>query len=215
MKGLLLDLDGTLVDDRAAMRHALDTLVSSRPELFSHLEMVNKHAVWARISEKHWLAYEAGNLSFQDQRRYRLREFLQRALLDDEADALFAVYTKGYEESVTVLPGVLEFFERTEHLLKAIVTNGLLSQQLLKLQKSNLAHRINTVITSEECGVRKPHPRIFELAAESIGIPFTECFLIGDDYTRDIEPAQKLGIKYFHVVQDDPKRTILGALENV
>jgi putative hydrolase of the HAD superfamily len=215
MKGLLLDLDGTLVDDKAAMRHALDTLVVSRPHLFSHLDMANSYTLWDHISEKHWHAFEAGELSFQNQRRYRLREFLQRELSDDEADELFLLYTKGYEDSVTVLPGVIEFFERTEHVPKAIVTNGLRTQQLLKLQKSNLINRVKAVITSEEVGVRKPHPRMFELAAKSIGIPLTECFLIGDDLTRDIEPAQKLGMRYFHVAQGDPQRTILRALENI
>ena len=215
MKGLLLDLDGTLVDDRAAMRQALDALVLPRPDLFSQLDILNRHSVWDRISEKHWHAFEAGDLSFQDQRRFRLREFLDQALSDEEADRLFAIYTKAYEESVTVLPGVVEFFDRTEDVPKAVVTNGLRSQQVLKLQKSNLRTRVNSVITSEVCGVRKPHPRIFELAAESIGIPLTECYLIGDDFTRDIEPAQKLGMRHFHVVQGDPKKTILAALENV
>jgi len=50
------------------------------------------------------------------------------------------------------------------------------------------------VITSAACGIRKPHPRIFQLALEHFDIAPDQAMMIGDSLEADIQGANDLGI---------------------
>lgn len=49
------------------------------------------------------------------------------------------------------------------------------------------------VLTSSECGLRKPDPRIFELAYGRAGFQAGECVYVGDRYSRDVLGARLSG----------------------
>lgn len=83
---------------------------------------------------------------------------------------------------------------------------------LRKLAATGLSGHIVGVVTPDDCGCRKPAPRMFLDAARSLGVAPRECLMIGDDEARDIEPARRLGMKTFHVVPGDPERSLLKAL---
>ncbi len=50
-----------------------------------------------------------------------------------------------------------------------------------------------TIVESQRVGVRKPHPEIFRIALESLGLSPDETLVIGDSYKNDIAPALSLG----------------------
>lgn len=49
------------------------------------------------------------------------------------------------------------------------------------------------VIESAVVGVRKPDPKIFTLGVEALGVKPEEVLVVGDSYSKDIEPALKAG----------------------
>ncbi|MCD7709812.1 MAG: HAD family hydrolase [Porphyromonadaceae bacterium] len=51
----------------------------------------------------------------------------------------------------------------------------------------------DTIVESQQVGVRKPHPEIFRIALESLGLSSDETLVIGDSYKNDIAPALSLG----------------------
>ncbi len=51
------------------------------------------------------------------------------------------------------------------------------------------------VVTSEELGFEKPDLRAFAAAAERLRLPLGECWVIGDSWEGDIEPALRLGCR--------------------
>lgn len=61
------------------------------------------------------------------------------------------------------------------------------------LRDFNLLHFFPDIIESAVVGVRKPDPRIFALGVEKMGFHAEEIVVVGDSYTKDIEPATSLG----------------------
>ena len=61
------------------------------------------------------------------------------------------------------------------------------------LKETGLRKYFRAVIDSAVVGIRKPDPRIFELALDKMGGRATETLVVGDSYDNDIEPAKQLG----------------------
>ncbi|MDO4496444.1 MAG: HAD family hydrolase [Bacteroidales bacterium] len=63
------------------------------------------------------------------------------------------------------------------------------------LQDFGLLRCFRHVIDSGVVGVRKPDPRIFQIAIERLNVPTKDIVVVGDSYNKDIEPAISLGCK--------------------
>lgn len=57
-----------------------------------------------------------------------------------------------------------------------------------------LADLIDTVVSSAVVGLRKPDPRIFELACENVGVIPEDCVHVGDHHYADILGARSVGM---------------------
>lgn len=192
---LLIDLDDTLLDDRGSMAKSV-LQFRQKHGLADHLDMV---ARWDAVAREVWRTLARGEVTFQEQRRVRLRQVFVMSVADNDADTLFADYLSFYEENWSLLPGAEEFLEATAHLPRVIVANGHRPQVLRKLEKCGLARTFNGVITPEDCGVSKPDPKIFMHALNLLGAHASEALMIGDDLEADIAPALALGMQVFHV----------------
>ena len=61
------------------------------------------------------------------------------------------------------------------------------------LAEFGLDHLFKDVIESSVAGVRKPDPEIFRLGVKALGLEPQETVMIGDNYEKDIVPAQSIG----------------------
>lgn len=59
---------------------------------------------------------------------------------------------------------------------------------------TGVRRRVKFVLTSSEAGRRKPHPEIFRLAAERLGVPPARILHVGDSVTDDLEGARTAGV---------------------
>ena len=68
------------------------------------------------------------------------------------------------------------------------------------IDKDNLRQYFSFIRTSAACGYRKPHPRIFEEALQTLDLRPEECAMVGDTLNADIKGANALGIYsiWFH-----------------
>lgn len=134
-----------------------------------------------------------------EQRRVRLRETFGITLEDQQADTLFEEYLRFYAQHWELLPGAIEFLAATAYLPRALVTNGHRAQVHKKLQTLGLAHHFKVVVTPNDCGAKKPDPRIFLHALEHLGLQPHNTLMVGDNAVSDIAPALALGMQIFHV----------------
>lgn len=62
------------------------------------------------------------------------------------------------------------------------------------LRDLGIAEMVDTIVSSAEVGLRKPDPRIFELACERIGVRPAEAVHVGDHHYADIIGASAAGM---------------------
>ena len=63
-----------------------------------------------------------------------------------------------------------------------------------RLEAAGLLRFFEVVVISDEVGISKPDPRIFELALEQLRVAPDEAAMVGDRLDNDIGPARRLGI---------------------
>ena len=75
-----------------------------------------------------------------------------------------------------------------------VLSNGFVSVQYYKINKSGLRDCFADIVLSEEAGCQKPNPRIYQIALERGGWKAEEVLMIGDSWTSDIQGAIAAGI---------------------
>jgi putative hydrolase of the HAD superfamily len=71
--------------------------------------------------------------------------------------------------------------------------------QFSKLKNSGMDRYFTNIITSEEAGVKKPDPAIFQYALRKTGALAQESIMIGDDLEVDIGGAREIGMDQLFV----------------
>ncbi len=187
VKAVGFDLDGTLFDHR---RSATDGV-----RLFLGSLAVDPTAkavdLWFAAEEAEFEHWRAGRISFQDQRRRRLRSVLTALGIEfDDApaglDGLFEQYLTGYRSAWRPFPDVLEVLSslRDRGCRLGLLTNGSEEQQLSKLSATGLAEIFDVVCISEAIGAQKPDARAFDTLAQSLNVASRRCLFVGDDPIR-------------------------------
>lgn len=63
------------------------------------------------------------------------------------------------------------------------------------LERAGLRHYFDVIVSSGVVGFAKPHPRIFETAAEALGLPAMRILYVGDDLEHDALGAPRAGMQ--------------------
>jgi putative hydrolase of the HAD superfamily len=193
---IFFDIDDTLLDNRRAERVAAMEFHRLHKDVFpvSSEEFAIR---WQVATEKHTRRYLLGELSFQGQRRERLKELFahHHILSDAEADTLFETYLDSYEKNWTLFSDVESCLDQLAGTRLGIISNGQTYQQRRKLIHMGLIDRFSTVIISEEFGLSKPDPRIFLEACRAAKVSPSECWHIGDNLNADAQGSLSAGLK--------------------
>jgi len=83
-----------------------------------------------------------------------------------------------------------------------VLTNGDGYMQRRKLEEHGLDDLADAVVISNEVGVRKPNPQIFETAKERL--PAESYLYVGDTFEEDIAPAREAGFETVYIGDDRP-----------
>jgi len=218
---VLFDLDDTLFDHWACTRAALADLRARSPVLGG----VPARAVeeeHRRLLEELHLEVLAGHMTADDARvaRFsRLLAFAGGTADPGDAAAAAAAYRSAYLAHWRTVDGALELLTALHaRVSTGVVTNNVASEQRQKIAACGFAPLLDAVIISEEAGVTKPDPRIFNLALDALGRSPEDAVMIGDAWDTDIAGAQAAGIRpiwfnRFGAASPDPSVTEIRALK--
>ncbi len=161
---IFFDLDGTLVDHRSAVMETIAAIVRAAPDAKAPPDELV--ALWWSLEARHMREYLAGQCSFAEHHRRRLRSFLPmlgEPVPDDPAllDAWIEErYLSAFEESWQTYPDVRPCLEALKELPRgprlAVLTNGDPGQQRAKLARFGLLGYFEAVLTPTELGAAKP-----------------------------------------------------------
>jgi putative hydrolase of the HAD superfamily len=85
---------------------------------------------------------------------------------------------------------------RNRGLKLGIVSNAFDPGWLLHrdLERAGVAERVDFAVFSSELGVRKPHPRIFEVALDALATAPENALFVGDRLDADVAGAKQVGM---------------------
>lgn len=176
---LALDLDDTIVDRSAAFETWAAAFVESLRGGTGDLE-------WLVDSDLDGDACRSC-LAWRIKERFSLSEtfsdVLERLLFD-------------YIRCIRPTPGAADGLRlaREEGHRVVVITNGIATQQRMKLAVSQLDTLIDAIVISEECGFSKPSRRIFTIAAEACAEGVAGSYMIGDNPITDIYGGKTAGM---------------------
>jgi len=78
------------------------------------------------------------------------------------------------------------------------------------LAQMGLAQELDTVVSSADVGIRKPDPRIFELACERLDVRVGEAAHVGDHHYSDILGAKAAGLQAILVDRHGKSLPLVG-----
>jgi putative hydrolase of the HAD superfamily len=220
LRGVLLDLDDTLLDQRGAVRHAVDSWLPT----LGVTPTAELHRLWVDLQEHHLIAWRERTATFSEQRRRRLRDFLPVIKIpyaESELDGVFEGYLAAYQQAYALFDDVAGALDALADagLATAVLTNGVIEQQNDKIRRVGLTGRLGPVFTAEGLGVAKPDPSAFALACAEWGLPPSAVLSVGDRHELDVRPARAAGLHAVHLDRrdegphDEPSRiTSLAAL---
>ncbi|MFE5794799.1 HAD family hydrolase [Streptomyces sp. NPDC056503] len=197
IRAVLWDVDDTIFDyagaDRAGMRAHLAT--EGLTGLHGSVEDALRR--WKELTELHWRRYEDGLGDWQQQRRWRVRDFLDRQAMDDaETDAWFDRYVAHYEAAWELFPDALPVLD----LLAADYRQGVLSNSSIhaqepKLRALGVRDHFEAVLCAAELGSAKPAAEAFHAACTALGLAPHEVAYVGDRPDTDALGAQEAGLR--------------------
>lgn len=198
---ILIDADDTIFDFYAAEEHALEVTLLD----LGYTEPLDSYMPQFRdINARAWADYEAGRATSQEIRVRRFVELLAVLSLQADPEQVSTTYVGHLSESSFLLPGVRQALEALHSALAQLnprgsmilLTNGLSSVQHPRIDAAGIRHFFDAIVVSEEVGVQKPDPQIFQLAMESAStdahLPST--VMIGDGLHSDILGAVNAGM---------------------
>ena len=205
IKGVLLDLDNTLYDYDYAHMKAIDACyrkykininASIDFDNFYNLYRKKRNSITKRLETKG--ACRSRLFAFQE-------IFEEQDLKNNWGLALDyeEIYWSTLIKNMILSTDSLLFLQSCKkmHIDVCIVTDMTASIQIRKLQGLGISEYIKYIVTSEEVGVEKPNPKIFQRALKKLNLELEDVIMIGDDENKDIIGSQNLGIKSYKVIK--------------
>lgn len=146
----------------------------------------------------YWKKFREETVTKEQLRRGRLTDTFDIFKMKFPLDIIDALATSYIEELPVNNHLLLDTVEILEYLVTKynlhIITNGFQEVQYLKLNNSGIKKYFSTVTTSEEVGLKKPHPVIFEIALKKACVSPQKSIMIGDSLEADIIGAKNAGM---------------------
>jgi len=158
-------------------RMFLDYSVTFTAEDFHDYQAVNKPL---------WVDYQNGTITSLQLQHQRFQSWADR--LSVQPGDLNSAFINAMAEICAPLPGAVSLLNALQGKCKmGIITNGFTALQQIRLERTGLRDHFDLIVISEQVGVAKPHPRIFDHALEQAGNPDrSRVLMVGDTAESDI-----------------------------
>ncbi|SUG79825.1 nucleotidase [Salmonella enterica subsp. enterica] len=152
-------------------RMFLDYSVTFTAEDFQDYQAVNKPL---------WVDYQNGAITSLQLQHARFQSWAER--LNVAPGLLNDAFISAMAEICSPLPGAVSLLNAIRGQAKiGIITNGFTALQQTRLERTGLREYFDLLVISEQVGVAKPDPKIFNYALEQAGNPDrSRVLMVGD-----------------------------------
>lgn len=194
---IFIDLDDTLIDTLGDSMINLRGLYADY-NLSKYFPTVDDFLkIYSANSVQLWTKYNKGEIDKATLMKGRFENPFKH-FEDAGSDFLESMNTDFLSRMMrcpTHIEGTLDVLEYLKPRYPIVViSNGFSELQYHKIKNAGLAPYIDQVILSDEVGVNKPHPAIFEFALDTVGVDPSAVVMVGDNIHTDIAGAKNSNI---------------------
>ncbi|MEM1551171.1 MAG: HAD family hydrolase [Candidatus Bathyarchaeia archaeon] len=178
VKGIIIDLDGTLVDSREAYHEALAKAL-------------------AKLGVKEFNPSLILEIPRRLEQNLPIKDLLPKINIEKFLEAYLEAYYRIAEDKAKLLPNT----QKTLEMLSRKARLALLTMRYVPcenigkwLEKVGLAKYFQCVVTALNTSFPKPSPKALVDCAERIGVKVGECAIVGDS-VADIKAGKNAGAK--------------------
>ncbi len=213
-KLILFDADGTLFDFHQGEREALRATFAHHGVAYDEDTYLS---LYRKINLDIWTEFEQQRIAAEDLSRERFHRYLGVLNLDISPDAFSNDYLEALSGSTHTIESAPEVVaELAGHCRLVLITNGLSKVQHPRFQKSSMYSYFSSIVVSEDIGIAKPHPGIFEHAFRSVNhVDRSDVIIVGDNLSSDIQGGLTFGIDtcWFNPSKRSRSETIIPTYE--
>lgn len=199
IRHVFFDLDHTLWDFDKNSALTFETIFREEEINVSLEDFLD---AYIPVNNSYWELYRDNKVSKEALRTGRLKdsfELLKLELPLEKIEILADKYVQflpGFNHLLKDTVNTLEYLQGRYRL--HIITNGFEEVQHTKMKNSLIADFFDTVTTSEEAGVKKPHLKIFRHALEKAKALPENSVMVGDNYEADVLGAKNAGMRFIY-----------------
>jgi len=183
VKGILIDLDGTIVDSKEAYLEALKAAFTAIGQKLNDIKIATE--IPKKLEQ---------NLS------------IKKLVTEENTEKFLNAYLNTYynvtETKAKPIPNVSQTLEKLSKKMKvALITMRHVPKEKIihELEKFGLAKYFQSVITAIDTCLPKPSPEALIKCAEQLGVKIDECAVVGDS-VADIRAGKTAGAKTIAVL---------------
>lgn len=185
-KGVIFDLDGTLVNSMRVWENA-DYALAER------YGFVPDDEYWSKVT----------SLSFLEGAAYITNRFNLNKTSSEIADELYAMALHDYKYNIELKPGAENLLKMLSNdgLKVAIATSNVEEMTHAVLKKNGVFDYIDAFVYCDQVGKNKAFPDVYEAAAKALGLKASECYIF-EDVPYALEGAKKSGAEVIGVFDE-------------
>ena len=186
IEAVLFDLDDTLLDRSSSFANYCEHLIDI---LFPNgLTVAVRDEVKQVLIKYDENGYNPRNTFY--------RELIKEWNLPNNAIELEKEWIEKFDKYLIPEGGLIEILEYLSGKYKlGIITNGSSYMQNRKIDGLGIRRFFQSIVVSEDVGIRKPEKEIFLLSCKELGTAAFSTVFVGDSFKIDIMGAVKAGLK--------------------
>jgi len=190
---IIFDADETLFDFKKSEKVSLE---STMREFNLDYEEDYHLEIYKEINAAVWKELEEGLITQKELNDLRFQRLLERLKINKNAIDIADTYIKHLSRSSFLYENSFDLIENLSKAYRmAIISNGLKEVQNNRLGKSTISKFFEVIIISEEVGLAKPDPAIFQLLFDRTNSPDkSKVLMVGDSLSSDIQGGINFGI---------------------
>jgi len=151
-------------------------------------------AQYQKVNKPLWDDYQNGVISATQLQNIRFQPWAEPLNLTTQA--INSAFLSAMADICALLPGAQALLDNLQGRAQlGIITNGFTELQQVRLEKTGIQDRFSVLIISEQVGVAKPDPAIFDAAFSQMNHPNKDqVLMVGDNPHSDILGGNNAGI---------------------
>lgn len=190
---IYFDLDDTLLDHTKAQTKSLAE-VYEKFRFDKYLSLADFDQNYHQINKALWIQYGNHEISKEQLKKRRFKHTLEKCAIQADWRSVSNFYMHRYQQNWRWIFGAQELIRVLSNRMPiGFLTNGFRNVQKKKYTAFNLDQYSKTFVISEEVGIMKPQPGIFDHATELTGCQAHEILYIGDSLISDVKGGVEYG----------------------